>query len=132
MPIPVRASRLASFDFQSKKEDSETKVGNAMNLEGGIGGDFLKGRLTVGLDYYTSLKLTDDHIEGFPDILVRGKNKDFALGPEVQLALIKNRTIYGFVKANYQWETYARTATQGSELTILATFLMKPLKLPNP
>ena len=29
--------------FQSKKEDSETKVGNVMNLEGGLGGDFLKG-----------------------------------------------------------------------------------------
>jgi hypothetical protein len=27
------AAILASFDFQSKKEDSETKVGNAMNLE---------------------------------------------------------------------------------------------------
>jgi hypothetical protein len=31
---------------------------------------------------------------------------------------------------NYQWETYARTTTQGSELTVLATFLFKPLKLP--
>jgi hypothetical protein len=26
----------------------------------------------------------------------------------------------------------ARTTTQGSELTVLATFLMKPLKLPPP
>jgi hypothetical protein len=126
------AATLASFDFQSKKEDSETKVGNAMNLEGGVGGDFLKGGLTVGLNYYTSFKLTDDHIDGFPDILIRGKNRIFAVGPEAQLALAKNHTLYGFVKVNYQWETYARTTTQGSELTILATFLMKPLKLPNP
>ena len=37
------AATLATFDFQSKKEDSETKVGNAMNLEGGLGADFLKG-----------------------------------------------------------------------------------------
>ena len=94
--------------------------------------EILKGGLTVGLNYYASFKLTDDHIEGFPDILVRGKNNVFALGPEVQLALAKDRTLYGFVKVNYQWETYAQTTTQGSELTILATFLMKPLKLPNP
>ena len=40
------AATLATFDFQSKKEDSETKVGNVMNLEGGLGGDFLKGGLT--------------------------------------------------------------------------------------
>jgi hypothetical protein len=123
---------LATFDFQSKKEDSETKVGNVMNLEGGLGGDFLKGGLTAGLNYYASFKLTDDQIEGFPDILIRGKNKVFALGPEVQLALAKNNTLYGFVKVNYQREVYARTTTQGSELTILATFLMKPLKLSNP
>jgi len=124
------AATLASFDFQSKKEDSETKVGNVMHLEGGLGGDFLKGGLTAGLNYYASFKLTDDQIDGFPDILIRGKNKAFALGPEVQLALAKNKTLYGFLKVNYQWETYARTATQGSELTIMATFLMKPLKLP--
>ena len=121
-----------SFDFQSKKEDSETKVGNEMNIEGGIGGDFLKGGLSAGLVYYWSGKLTQDHIEGFPDILIRGKNKVFALGPEVSLALAKNNTVYGFLKVNYQWEIYARTNTQGGELTILATFLVKPIKIPKP
>lgn len=126
------AASLATFDFQSKKEDSETKVGNVMNLEGGLGGDFLKGGLTAGLDYYASFKLTDDQIEGFPDILIRGKNKVFAVRPEVQLALAKGNTLHGFLKVSYQWEVYARTTTQGSALTILATFLMKPLKLSNP
>ncbi|HET7220967.1 MAG TPA: transporter [Vicinamibacterales bacterium] len=122
---------LASFDFQSKKEDSETKVGNVMILEGGGGGDFLKGGLTVGLNYYTAFKLTEDRIEGLPQILIRGKNKTFALGPEVQLALARKGMLYGFVKVNYQWETYARVTTQGSALTVLATFLVKPLKLPT-
>ncbi len=124
------AATLASFDFQSKKEDSQTKVGNEMNLEGGVGADFLKGGLTAGLQYYASFKLTNDHIEGFPDILIRGKNKDFALGPAVSLALAKGGVLYGFLSVNYQWEVYARTTTQGRELTISATFLMKPLKLP--
>jgi hypothetical protein len=126
------AATLATFDFQSKKEDSETKVGNVMNLEGGLGGDFLKGGLTVGLDYYASFKLTEDQIDGFPDRLTRGNNKVFAVGPEVQLALARKTTLYGFLKVNYQWEVYARSTTQGSALTILATFLMKPLKLSNP
>jgi hypothetical protein len=124
------AATIMSFDIQSKKEDSETKVGNAMNLEGGFGGDFLKGGLTVGLNYYASFKVSDDHIEGFPDILIRGKNKTFALGPEVDLALAKGGKLYGFLKVNYQWETYARVAPQGSELTVMATFLVKPIKLP--
>jgi hypothetical protein len=124
------AATILTFDVQSKKEDSETKVGNALNLEGGVGGDFLKGGLTVGLDYYASFKVSDDHIEGFPDILIRGKNKAFALGPEVQLALAKGGKLYGFLKMNYQWETYTRVAPQGSEFTLMATFLIKPIKLP--
>jgi len=119
-----------SFDFQSKKEDSETKVGNAMNLEGGIGGDFLKGGLTVGLAYYASFKLTEDEIEGLPPIFVRGKNKTFGLGPEITLALARKNTVYGFLTARYFWETYARTTTQGTGFLLSASFLTKPLHLP--
>lgn len=125
------AATAVSFDFQTKKEDSETKVGNEMVLEGGVGADFLGGGLSAGLNYYSSFKLTDDQIEGLPGIVIRGKNRVFGLGPEVQLAIAKGGTLYGFVKVNYQWEVYARTTTQGSELTIMATFLMKPLKLPQ-
>jgi hypothetical protein len=51
-------------------------------------------------------------------------------GPEVDLALARGGKLYGFLKVNYQWETYARVAPQGSELTIIATFLVKPIKLP--
>ena len=58
----ITPPRSLTFDFQSKKEDSETKVGNAMNLEGGVGGDFLKGGLTAGLAYYAAFKITDDQI----------------------------------------------------------------------
>lgn len=126
------AAAVVSFDFQSKKKDSETRVGNQMNLEGGIGADFLKGGLTTGLAYYGGWKLTDDQIEGFPDILIRGRNKVFGLGPEVQLALARKNTVYGFLKVNYQWEVFARTTTQGSELTVLATFLVPPLRVPTP
>jgi hypothetical protein len=36
------------------------------------------------------------------------------------------------VKANYQWETYARPGTQGAEFNIVAMFLVKPLKLGKP
>lgn len=125
------AATVVSFDFQSKKEDSETRVGNAMNLEGGIGADFLKGGLSTGLVYYSSFKLSEDRIEGFPVNLPIAKSKVFALGPEVQLALARKGMLYGSLKVNYQWELYARTATKGSELTILATFLMPPLKLPD-
>jgi len=126
------AAAVASFNVQSTKEGSDTKVGNAMNLEGGVGGDFLKGGLSAGLVYYASFKLTADRIDGLPLNIAPGKNKVFALGPEVSLALARKNTLFGFVKANYQWETYARAGTQGAEFNIALTFLVKPLKLGNP
>jgi len=126
------AATVASFNFQSKKEDGETKVGNAMNLEGGVGADSLGGGLTAGLVYYASFKLTADDIEGFPLNIARAKGKVFALGPEVSFPLAWNGVLFGFIKANYQWETYARATTQGSEFNIIATFLVKPIKLHKP
>jgi len=124
------ASTVANLTFSTKKRNTDTQVGTAMNLEGGVGGDFMKGGLTAGLVYYTEWKLTDDKIGGLPGQLVRGKNSVLALGPEVSLALARDHALYGFLKVNYQWEAYARVTTQGSELTVLATFLLKPIKLP--
>jgi hypothetical protein len=126
------AATLATFDFQSKKKDSDTKVGNQMNLEGGMGGDFLKGGLTVGLAYYASFKLSDDEFSSRAGQLVRGKNKAFGLGPDVSLALAKGNTVYGLVRVCYQWEVYARTAPQGAAWNIAVTFLTKPIKVPTP
>jgi hypothetical protein len=103
-----------------------------MNLEGGVGGNFLGGRLTAGLAYYASFKLTADRIAGFPLNIEPGKNKVFALGPEVSFPLERNGVLFGFVKANYQGEIYARAGTQGAEFNIVATFLVKPLKLGKP
>ena len=41
----LHVATAATFDFFSEKKDSETKVGNILNLEGGFGADFLKGGL---------------------------------------------------------------------------------------
>lgn len=125
------ATTVANVTFSSKKEDSETKVGNEMNLEGGIGRDFLQGGLTAGLVYYGAFKLTEDRIDGIPSILIRGKNKVFALGPEVSFAIAAKGYLVGVVKMNFQWEVYAKTNTQGHEMTILASFPLRPIKLPG-
>jgi hypothetical protein len=124
------AATQMSFDFQSKKEDSENKVGNQLNLEGGVGGDFMKGGLTAGLAYYAAFKVSEDDIAGLPGILIRGKNRSFAVGPEATLAIAARSKVYGFVTVRYFWELYARTASQGSALLIQATLLTKPLKVP--
>ena len=78
--------------FQSKKKDSETKVGNILNLEGGVGADFLGGGLSAGLAYYGTFKLTDDQFDSLlPSLLIRDKNRVRGLGPEVSLAIAAKR-----------------------------------------
>jgi hypothetical protein len=124
------AAAELSFDFQSKKEDSESRVGNQMNVEGGIGADLLKGGLSTGLAYYAAFKLSDDDIEGLPGILIRGRNKVFAIGPEATLAIAAKNKVRGFVVLRYFWELYARTTTQGSAFLIQFTLLTKPITVP--
>ena len=126
------AATMATLIYSTKKEDSNTQPGTQLQFEGGAGGDFLKGGLTFGLAYYAAFKLSDDTIEGLPGILIRGKNKVFAMGPEASLAIARKNTVFGFVRVAYMFETWARTATQGGALFISGTFLTKPLKIPAP
>jgi hypothetical protein len=127
----LHAATTATFNVQSKKRDSNTKVGNILNLEGGVGGDFLGGGLTAGLAYYGTFKVSRDQFDSpLAQLLVRGKNRVWGLGPEVTLAIAANKTVYGFVTVRYQWELAARTATQGAAWNILATFPLKPIRLP--
>lgn len=127
----LHAATMATFDFPSEKKDSETKVGNILNLEGGVGADFLNGGLTTGLAYYGTFKLTDDRFDArLPSLLIRGKNRVWGLGPEVTLAIAARRTVYGFVTVRYQWEVGARTTTEGGAWNILATFPIRPIRLP--
>lgn len=127
----LHAATTATFDFQSEKEDSDTKVGNILNLEGGLGADFLGGGLSAGLAYYSTIKLSEDRFDRpLPSALIRGKNRVWGLGPEVTLAIAAQRTVYGFVTVRYQWEVGARTTTEGGAWNILATFPLRPIRLP--
>jgi hypothetical protein len=127
------AATAVSFNFQSKKEDSESHVGNQMNLEGGIGGDFLGGGLTAGLAYYYSFKLTQDEPHLFPLNIGLAKARVFALGPDMTLALAskKKNTVYGFVTVRYEWELHAEAHTKGGMWLIQAVFPFKPIHLPT-
>ena len=127
----LHAATTATFDFQSAKEDSNTKVGSILNLEGGMGADFLGGGLTTGLAYYGTFKLTEDRFDArLPAELIRGKNRVWGLGPEVTLAIAAKKKVYGFVTVRYQWEIGARTTTDGAAWNIMATFPIPPIRLP--
>jgi hypothetical protein len=126
------AATNAAFEFHSGKKDSDAQVGNILTLEGGIGRNILKGAGSVGLAYYSQFKLSEDTLTGLPALLVEGKNRSFALGPEINFPLATRKALYGFITFRYQWETYARTALQGNTMAVMLTFLMKPISLAPP
>jgi len=127
----MHAATMATFDFQSEKEGSTTKVGNILNLEGGVGADFLRGGLTAGLAYYGTYKLSDDRFDSrVANLLIRGKNQVWALGPEVTLAIAARNKVYGFATLRYQWELAGRTTTEGAAWNLSFVFPLKPIQIP--
>jgi hypothetical protein len=127
----LHAATTATFDFQSEKDGSSTKVGNILNLEGGVGADFLGGGLTAGLAYYGTYKLSDDRFDSpVANLLIRGKNQVFALGPEVTLAIAAGKKVYGFATLRYQWELAGRTTTEGAAWNLSFVFPLKPIPIP--
>jgi hypothetical protein len=126
------AATNAAFEFHSGKQDSDAQVGNILTLEGGLGRNILKGAGSLGVAYYAQWKLSSDTLTGLSSVLVEGKNRSFAVGPELNFPLATKKALFGFLTVRYQWETYARTALQGNTASVMLTFLLKPISLAPP
>jgi len=117
---------VAFYEMHSKKEDSDTKVGNILSIEGGFGKAYMEGALNIGLAYYAQWKITNDELNGqtFPLTPLDKVNKHqvFGVGPEATLPIIINDKLIALVNARYFWEFEARSLSQGNTLTITATF----------
>jgi hypothetical protein len=127
------------WELHGTKKDSDTKVGQILTLEGGVGKSYLGGGLIVGADYYAQWKLTADRLgrslslpgggtvggAGLSEI----KHRVFALGPDVTLPVATKKKLYALVNVRYFWETGARTKTQGQTLLITATIPIPSVKL---
>jgi hypothetical protein len=123
------ASTLASLEFNTDKKGTQQHVGDLLTLEGGVGRSFLKGAVKLGGVYYAQWKLTGDTLTGLPALLVTGKNRSTALGPELTVPIATKSTLFGFFTFRYEWEISARTTTQGNAMVISAVFPFKPIKI---
>ncbi len=120
----------AFFETHTKKKDTDTRVGDLLSLEGGLGKSLLQGMANVGAAYYAQWKITSDD---FGDDLALpaefGKHHVFAAGPEVTFPIKTEAKLIALVNARYLWEFGARTKTEGNTLAITATFPVPSIPL---
>ena len=127
------------WEFHGTKKDSDTKVGQILTLEGGLGKSFLGGGVIVGAAYYAQWKITADSLgraltlPGGATVTGPGlsniTHSVFALGPDVTLPVATKKKLYALVNVRYFWEMGARTKTQGQALVTTATFPIPSVKL---
>ena len=129
----------AFWALHGTKKDSDTRVGQILTLEGGLGKSYLGGGLIIGVAYYGQWKLTADSLGASLTLpgggtvtgpgLANMKHRVFALGPDVTLPVATKKKLYALVNVRYFWEMGARTKTQGQTLVITATFPIPSVKL---
>jgi hypothetical protein len=131
-------STMAFYETHGEKKGTDIQVGDFLTLEGGLGWSFLEGAANVGIAYGAQWKLTDDDLGGFSiqdalnqlglDVPV-GKNRVFAVGPEVTLPIVTGGKLIAQVTLRYQWEFGARTSLEGNEFMLAVTFPIPSVSL---
>ncbi len=134
-----RSASLATAAFwqiNGEKRHTDTKVGQILTLEGGIGKSFMGGGFSVGMAYYVEWKITRDRLgeivppRGVPiDVEFPDKHKVWAVGPDVTLPVASKSRLLALVNIRYLWETGARVRTQGNTLAVTATLPIPGMKL---
>jgi hypothetical protein len=106
---------LVQYYIESGKENSDQKVGDTLQLQGGAAVAFKEGLINAGMAYYTQWKVTEDRI---PSDLpaFRGKSRYLGFGPEFNTVLPISTATPVFATFRYLFETGNRVATQGDTL----------------
>jgi len=116
---------MAFYETHTDKEGSDTKVGDLLTLEGGLGKSFMQGAASVGLAYYAQWKMSRDDLGldfQLPSGRRLGKHRVYGFGPDVTFPIATKKKLYGSLNARYFWETGARSTLEGNSLFLSATF----------
>ena len=122
-------SAMGFFELHTKKQDTDIQVGNILTLEGGLGRSWYEGALSVGIAYYAQWKLTEDTIGGLdeldpslPSTLTLNRSQLYALGPEINIPIIRKDKLISLIVARYQWEFEARATLEGQAFNLFVNF----------
>jgi hypothetical protein len=123
-----------AYEWHTKKEDQDVRVGQVATIEGGVGRTFYTKvnhpvplMTTIGLAGYSQFKVTQDSGAGVPLLFRDGKDRVFALGPELKVYVPQARlTLIGRVLPEFG----ARVRTRGTTVSITGVYTLKVLGLP--
>ena len=116
------------YEIHSKKKDVDTKVGDILTIEGGLGRSLFKGLGNVGAAYYGQWKITKDDFPNLPGYLLGSKNRVNGLGPEFGVPIPLGKQAVLLLRFRYMWEFAARSNTQGQTLHLSATIPLAAFK----
>lgn len=122
----------AFWETHTSKEDSETKVGQLLTLEGGVGKSFLQGAMSIGVAYYAQWKLTADRFDSPPTLpagQILGKHRVFGFGPDVTMPIATSTKLIALLTIRYLWETAAKVKTEGQTLVMSATLPVPSIRI---
>jgi hypothetical protein len=132
----VSLATTAYWAFQTEKKDTETRVGQILTLQGGVGKALLKGGLVLGAAYYAQWKLTEDELVDFVlpggervDVEFPNTHRVFAFGPDVTLPVSNGSRLFALINVRYLWETGTRVKTQGQNLLVTTTVPLPSVKI---
>ena len=115
----------AFYEIHQNKIGQDLRVGDILEIEGGLGGSFLNGAASVGVAYVAQWKITNDSGADFPALLEKSKSRAFGLGPELNLPVFTAGTLAGLLNARYLWEFGGRSTFEGE--TFVAGFTVARL-----
>ena len=113
-------SATTFYEVHSKKKNLETKVGNLLTVEGGIGRSLFDGYGNIGAAYYGQWKVTDDQTPNLPNLFPRGRNRVQGIGPEIGVPIPAGKTVL-LLKFRYFREFSVRSNTQGQTMHFSVT-----------
>jgi hypothetical protein len=119
---------LFSYELNSKKKGTDTRVGDLLSIEGGLGKTFYKKTkgpipiiINAGVAYYMQFKTTPDQISLDSSLVISGKSDHvYGLGPEGNIFLPGVKSLVGL---RWVFETGAVDRFQGR--TFLVTWVYK-------
>lgn len=127
----VSLATTAYWEIHGSKEDSNTKVGQILTLQGGLGKSYLDGGLIIGAAYYAQWKLTSDHLDlgALGETDIDDKHSVYGFGPDITLPVASKKKLFALVNFRYLWETGAKMKTEGETLVVTATLPIPSIPL---